>query len=570
VVALLVVLGVLVFGYQAWRAGSALIGVEDQGRQLSSELDAGNLAAARSTVRALQRNTSTAHAHTDGFLWDLASHLPVLGRNVDAVQRSAAALDSIATDSLPTLLRLGDEVSSGDLRPRHGRVDLAALRRVAPEVIAAAAAVDGPAADLARVRPDGLVFPLGSMVRELQSRVADAKAAVDATRDAVTFLPGMLGADGPRSYLLLIQNPAELRSTGGIPGSWAILHAQDGRLRMGAQGSGGDLSAVTPPPVRLAPDVRALYGTALGEDLRDITIDPDFPDVARLARGLARAHGHRVDGVFAVDPVALARVLQGTGSVDIGDGIALDAGNAVPVLLNGIYRTVQDPGEQNHLYAVAARKVFDALVQGQGNQVLAIRGLVRAAQQDRVLAWSDEPSVSRAIAGHDLAGGLSGAGTNPTVGVYLSDAMGGKMGYYLRQASVVSSSGCTDTGAQRLELTTTLRSVTPPDIASYSPYVVGLGNVVPQGHLLLKVRVYSPWQGRLERITVDGRDEGGPTASHAGHQVGVVTVDLPPDGVVTVRTALTTGPGQSGDPEVVSTPGMETARDPATFPSACG
>lgn len=564
----MVLLAVLVFGYQAWRATSALVGVEDQGRELTQQLDSGDLADADRSVAALQRSTGSAHDHTDGPLWSLGAHLPLLGDDIDAVRRSAAALDSIAARSLPTLLRLARQVSTGDLRPRGGRVDLAAVRRAQPAVSAAASAVDRSAAQLAQVRPSGLVFPLSTLVPELQDRVADAQAAVDATRDAVRLLPRMLGANGPRSYLLLIQNPAELRSTGGIPGSWAILHARDGRLRMGRQGDAADFAAPGMRPVPLRPDVRALYGSVLGVDPRDLSIDPDFPDVARMAAALAAAHRQPVDGVFAVDPVALAAVLRGTGPVGIGDGRQLDAGNTGPELLNGIYRTISDPSAQNDVYAVAARRVFDALVHGTGDQVLAIRGLVEAARQHRVLAWSRDPDVAVAIAGHDLAGGLAGPHEAPTVGVYLSDAMGGKMGYYLRQASAVSRSTCSAGGVQRLEVTTTLRSVTPPGIASYPSFVVGAG-VVPPGHLALKVRVYAPWHGTLERLRVDGHDEGGASATHAGHQVGVADVDLPPDGVVSIHSTVTTAPGQRGAVRILSTPGMETARDPASFPSSC-
>ena len=45
----------------------------------------------------------------------------------------------------------------------------------------------------------------------------------------------MLGSDGPRHYLLVVQNNAEIRSTGGLPGSFMILNAEDGKLSLGTQ-----------------------------------------------------------------------------------------------------------------------------------------------------------------------------------------------------------------------------------------------------------------------------------------------------------------------------------------------
>ena len=43
----------------------------------------------------------------------------------------------------------------------------------------------------------------------------------------------MLGGEGERRYLVAFQNNAEVRATGGMPGSLVTLTARDGRLEMG-------------------------------------------------------------------------------------------------------------------------------------------------------------------------------------------------------------------------------------------------------------------------------------------------------------------------------------------------
>ena len=60
-------------------------------------------------------------------------------------------------------------------------------------------------------------------------------------------MPSMLGANGTRRYLLLVQNNAEIRPTGGIAGSFAILKADKGKLSMGKQGSIQDLLPFADP-----------------------------------------------------------------------------------------------------------------------------------------------------------------------------------------------------------------------------------------------------------------------------------------------------------------------------------
>ena len=43
----------------------------------------------------------------------------------------------------------------------------------------------------------------------------------------------MLGAHGDRAYLIAVQNPSEIRASGGFPGFMGMLRIQDGVLTLG-------------------------------------------------------------------------------------------------------------------------------------------------------------------------------------------------------------------------------------------------------------------------------------------------------------------------------------------------
>jgi len=564
-----VALGVIVFAWQAWSAGSALSRVRDQGVQITRQLDAGDLDGAATTASRLQDSTRSARHATGGPLWWVGAHLPLIGHDLAAVRTSSVVLDDIASHSLPTLLDLAKSAESGDLRPRRGRIDLAAVRRHAPAIREAARAVDPAGERMAAITQHGLTFPFRQLVTDLQERVAGAKAAIDAAADAFEVMPTMLGADGPRDYLLIVQNPAEIRAAGGLPGSWAVLHADHGRLSMRQQGDGGGLRTGG-QPVRPTRDEARLFGADLATDPRDLTLNPDFPRVARMQVALARAHGIRVQGVFAVDPIALAYVLRGTGAVQLGAGVSINANTAVPFLLNTVYQTVQDAVAQNDFYELAARRTFDALVQGQGNQVLGIRGLVTAALQRRVFAWSPLPDVRRVIARNRLSGALPGdTGRTPQVGIYYNDGVAGKMEYYLRQRTTAQSLGCSG-GVQRIKVTTTLRSTAPRKVGPLSVFIKGLGQYAVPGHILMQMYVYSPWRGSIESIHADGHDVTATNGRQEGQEVGELAVDLAPGQSMTVTSVVRSGPGQTGNIQVASTPGMEDVPDPATFGSSCG
>ena len=178
----------------------------------------------------------------------------------------------------------------------------------------------------------------------------------------------MLGADGPRDYLVLFQNNAEWRSLGGIPGAMALLHTDDGAMTPRRAGVVGGLSASTTSRCcRSATRSRRSTASAPGKWIQNVTQVPDFAVSGALAREMwAREHGgQQVDGVIALDPVALSYLLEATGPVTLPTGDVLTSENAVPLLLNEVYQRYEDPADQDAFFAAAAATVFDALAQRQ-------------------------------------------------------------------------------------------------------------------------------------------------------------------------------------------------------------
>ena len=50
----------------------------------------------------------------------------------------------------------------------------------------------------------------------------------------------MLGESGARTYLIMFQNLAETRATGGMPGAYLVLAADKGEVRIIDQGQAND------------------------------------------------------------------------------------------------------------------------------------------------------------------------------------------------------------------------------------------------------------------------------------------------------------------------------------------
>jgi hypothetical protein len=570
---LLFVLGV--FAYQTWQAASALFAARGKAVQVERLIRAGDFDAATRELHRLRDDTHRAASATDGLLWDLGRHLPVVGADVGAVQTAASALDTVTRENAPVALGLCRAVDGGRRRPRNGRIDLRAVRELTPTVQRAAASIQGQAARLDALDLDAVTFPFEQVIRELAGEVGRAEDAATASATAFELLPRMLGAEEPRSYLLLIQNNAETRSTGGIPGSVAILHAHRGRLRMGFQGSARDISPLEGPVGRMSPSALAVYGETMLTDARDATFNPDFPVVAGVvAAMLEQRRGTRVDGVVSVDPIALSFLLGGTGPVELeqsGRPVSLNQGNVVPVLLNLTYQLRPDPASQDDFFESAARAIFDTVMAGRGRSARTITGLATGTAEHRVLLWSRRPDEQRRIAGTAVSGELPAdpEDPHPHVGFYLNDATAGKPEYYLDYQPSVRAVRCRPEGRQDLEASIALSSSMPRDVSGLSPFITGTGQFAPKGTIAVNLRIYGPVGGSVTRLTVDGESISVTSDRHEDRQVAAVPLSLRPGERVVVRAQLTTGPGQSAGPVLSFTPGVQSQPNGVQLGSAC-
>lgn len=563
----LLIVALVVFAVQVTRAALALSAARTDAAALAHDLAAGNLARAEVDAGSLRRHAASARSDVAGPLWWLGARVPYLGANVSAVHDTAVALDVIAARVTPSLLHVADEFQHGTLRPRAGRVPPEAVAALQPQLRAAAAALAGPARQIAAIHTSDLIGPLRSPMREIQRRVSEAQTAVDTVSSAFTVLPTMLGGSGPRTYLLLVQNPAEIRAVGGLPGTWVILRADRGRLSLVSASSAGPYNPRTPPITPTA-DEGDLLGTNWGALAGDATESPDFPRDAQMAAADAAQHGSPVSAVFSVDPVALSFILRGTGPVKVTGDAMLTASNVVPILLNQVYRTM-GPDQQNVFYALAAQRIFEALVGGQGDPLVAIRGLVDGVNQHRVFAWSSDPELAKIINAGNLAGAFrTNTGSVPQVGLYLNDAVAGKQEYYLRQSVAARATGC-HAGVQTIELTAHFRSLMPATYAALPNYIVGSGEFAPRGHMLIALYLAAPWRGEVESISVNGIDQTVTSNTLDGRQLATLTLAIAPGQELTVRAVLHTGPGQTGPGQLTWTPGLGTEADPQSFAAAC-
>src|SRR5690606_34867819 len=203
------------------------------------------------------------------------------------------------------------------------------------------------------------------------------------------------------------------RATGGIAGSVLHLRADAGDVALVEVRPGSALGPLPESIVDLSGAEAALFGDDLGRYMLNVTSTPDFPRAARVAReAWLQQTGEDVDGVVAVDPVALAGGLGAVGPVEVAtpDGEALrpTADDAAACLLNGVYRDHEDPSEQDAVLALVAREVVAALTSGTGDPARLVDALAGSAREGRLLVWSARATEQDLLAGTVLSGELVG------------------------------------------------------------------------------------------------------------------------------------------------------------------
>ncbi|MFC7483852.1 DUF4012 domain-containing protein [Luedemannella flava] len=290
--------------------------------ELRDRLAAGDRVGAGDAVARLRAETAAARTRTTATPWRLGADLPGMGRDLAVVATIARVLDDLSRRGLPELADVAATLDPAALTPRHGRMDVGPLRRAEPALRVADAAVRRARDEIAAVPVTGLAGPVAAAVAELRAGLTRAAAMTTTGVRAARLLPGMLGADGPRTYLVLFQNLAEARATGGIPGAFAVIRADRGAVRLVRTGTAArDLRVFLPPVARLSETARSLYTERPAIFPADVNVSPDFPTAARLIREMYRLRtGQTVDGVIATDPVALAYLLSATGPLRVSGG----------------------------------------------------------------------------------------------------------------------------------------------------------------------------------------------------------------------------------------------------------
>lgn len=553
---LVVIAAVAWIGVRAYLAKGELEAAVPLAQTVREQVVADDPAAAGKTARELASHARSAAGLTSDPIWRAAEIVPWVGPNLAAVRELAGATEDVAVGAITPLVNLSGSLRPELFKPVDGAVPLQPIVDAQEDVRTADDALNDAARRVRAIDADPLLEQVRSAVDQLRPVLTETADTVDAARRAIDLLPAMLGADGPRTYLVMFQNPAEPRASGGNPGALALIGTDGGRISLLQQASTADFPRFPEPVLPLPVETAGIYGNITGRFLQDVTLTPRFQQSAALASEMwFQRFGTRVDGVLSIDPVALGYLLDATGPIPLATGDELTTESAAQLLLSDVYNRYPAGPDQDAFFAAASGAVFDRIASGAFDPTKLIGALAHAGTERRVLLWNAAEAEQALLDGTTLTDLLPTAEQAPDAfGVYVNDGTGSKMGYYL---DLQTATGIAQCGAdnQLLGLRLTLTNTAPADAAtSLSEYVTGAGQVgVTPGNFRFNVIVYAPPGSMPGGVLRDGAALPSQLATDGEFPVTQFVVELAPGESTTIDLGVTTD-GVSKRPDTISTP----------------
>ncbi len=204
-------------------------------------------------------------------------------------------------------------------------------------------------------------------------------------------LPNLLGLDKQKTYLLIFQNNLQIRPTGGVIESFALLTFSDGGLInievLSANTADAQLKGfVEPPgPINKHLSKKSWY-------LRDSNWDADFvTTAAQVEWFLDKEIDRSVDGVVAIDLSFIKAILEEAGSIELKSVES-------EITKDNIYEIAQT--QKGDIFSVELLSaVIEKIIKPEnGERIRIIRSILKSLEERHVQIFLHNLEIQRSLA----------------------------------------------------------------------------------------------------------------------------------------------------------------------------
>lgn len=511
------------------------------------------------TVRKLDRTLSSP-------VWKAVSHAPFAGKYVKSVNTLVSVAEDASDNILKPALDVMDEYPLGGLKVGDGfsvstiNAYLNLLEDIEPRI------------ESMTTKMQTVKLPLGKteMLSEYTQMLTKLTAAYKENGEYLPLFRAFLGDGSDKLYLLAAQNSAEIRASGGFPGSMGTIRIEDGVLTIDDFKTVYDMISVNPPTEAHITDTEYLLFSGSLDYARDACYIPDFERVGEIwALAYESKNDEHIDGVISLTPVIIQKVLAYTGAVTLSDGTELNGDNATQMLQKDLYYKYLSSNSSykisnandyvDSLFAETAKIVMGKLVDDFDiNRIADYSKIFTDGGKDRtILMWMEDETAESYVKAAGCSGALNDDPSNPEAGVFFSGANGSKLGWFVSLDTQIGDVTVNDDGSRTYDVTVTVSNdITRDDMYRAGNYIIGNYNGQVESYLHL----FAPAGGTISDFETSNSMTMNMDEYHGLEVAYNVEFMLAPSNPVTVTYKVTTAPGVSTPLKISQTPTLQSYR----------
>lgn len=512
------------------------------------------------TVRKLDRTLSSP-------VWKAVSHAPFAGKYIKSVNTLVSVAEDASDNILKPALDVMDEYPLEGLKVGDGfsvstiNAYLNLLEDIEPRI------------ESMTTKMQTVKLPLGKteMLSEYTQMLTKLTAAYKENGEYLPLFRAFLGDGSDKLYLLAAQNSAEIRASGGFPGSMGTIRIEDGVLTIDDFKTVYDMISVNPPTEAHITDTEYLLFSGSLDYARDACYIPDFERVGEIwALAYESKNDEHIDGVISLTPVIIQKVLAYTGAVTLSDGTELNGDNATQMLQkdlyykylsnNSSYKVSNAYDYVDSLFAETAKIVMGKLVDDFDiNRIADYSKIFTDGGKDRtILMWMEDETAESYVKAAGCSGALNDDPSNPEAGVFFSGANGSKLGWFVSLDTQIGDDvTINDDGSRTYDVTVTVSNdITRDDMYRAGNYIIGNYNGQVESYLHL----FAPADGTISDFETSNSMTMNMDEYHGLEVAYNVEFMLAPSNPVTVTYKVTTAPGVSTPLKISQTPTLQSYR----------
>ena len=512
------------------------------------------------TVRKLDRTLSSP-------VWKAVSHAPFAGKYVKSVNTLVSVAEDASDNILKPALDVMDEYPLEGLKVGDGfsvstiNAYLNLLEDIEPRI------------ESMTTKMQTVKLPLGKteMLSEYTQMLTKLTAAYKENGEYLPLFRAFLGDGSDKLYLLAAQNSAEIRASGGFPGSMGSIRIEDGVITIDDFKTVYDMISVNPPTEAHITDTEYLLFSGSLDYARDACYIPDFERVGEIwALAYESKNDEHIDGVISLTPVIIQKVLAYTGAVTLSDGTELNGDNATQMLQKDLYYKYLSSNSSykvsnaydyvDSLFAETAKIVMGKLVDDFDiNRIADYSKIFTDGGKDRtILMWMEDETAESYVKAAGCSGALNDDPSNPEAGVFFSGANGSKLGWFVSLDTQIGDDvTINDDGSRTYDVTVTVSNdITRDDMYRAGNYIIGNYNGQVESYLHL----FAPAGGTISDFETSNSMTMNMDEYHGLEVAYNVEFMLAPSNPVTVTYKVTTAPGVSTPLKISQTPTLQSYR----------